>query len=165
MLTRLIDPKKIRAFLTLTAYLLLSLLLQSLLFSGFEFLGCKGFILPAAAVAAGIYLGGVKGAVFGLFLGLLTDMNFSETTVLFTLIMPVIGFGAGFGSEFYINKSFFAYMIFAGAALLLTALMQLLCSMIIYGAELIPGLLTALMQTALSLIPAALLYLPFKNKL
>lgn len=145
--------------------MVLALLLQGLLFTRFDILGYKGFVLPAAAVAAGLYLGGVRGAVFGLFLGLFTDMNFSETTVLFTLIMPVIGFAAGFGSEFYINKSFFAYMIFACIALLGAGFMQLLCAMVIYGAELIPGLITVLMQTALSILPAALLYLPFRNRL
>ena len=100
-------------------YMLLVMLLQSVLFSRISIFGAKGFIIPAAAVAAGIYLGGVRGAVFGIFLGLFTDMAFSETTVLFTILFPMIGFGAGFASEFYINKSFFAFMIFSVAAILL----------------------------------------------
>lgn len=164
MLTRFIEWKKIRAFLTFAVYMLAAMFLQSVLFSRLSIIGVKGFILPAAAVAAGIYLGGVRGAVFGLFLGLFTDFAFTETTVLFTLLFPVIGFAGGVAADFYINKSFFAFMVFAAAAILLTGLVQLLAAMVLSGAELLPGLLTVLLQTLWSLPPAALLYLPFKNR-
>ena len=55
--------------------MLLTMLLQSLLFSRLSIFGAKGFIIPGAVVAAGIYLGGVRGAVFGIFAGLFTDMG------------------------------------------------------------------------------------------
>ena len=117
-----LEWKKLRVILEYAVYMMLVMLLQSLLFSKISIFGAKGFIIPAAAVAAGIYLGGVRGAVFGIFLGLFTDMSFPETTVLFTVLFPMIGFGAGLASEFYINKSFFAFMIFSTAAILLTGL-------------------------------------------
>lgn len=145
-------------------YMLLVMLLQNVLFSRISILGAKGFIIPAAAVAAGIYLGGVRGAVFGIFLGLFTDMAFSETTVLFTLLFPLIGFGAGFASEFYINKSFFAFMIFSTAAILLCGMVQLIHAMLGGATEILPGLLTVLMQTVLSVPPVMLLYLPFRKQ-
>ena len=97
MLNRLLEIfewKKIRVIFKYAVYMLLVMLLQSLLFSRVSILGAKGFVIPAAAVAAGLYLGGVRGAVFGIFLGLFTDMALSETTVLFTLLFPLIGFGA-----------------------------------------------------------------------
>lgn len=164
MFTRFIEWKKIRSFLTFAVYMLGAMFLQSVLFSRLSILGVKGFILPAAAVAAGIYLGGVRGAVFGLFLGLLTDFSFTETTMLFTLLFPVIGFAGGLAADFYINKSFFAFMVFSAAAILLTGLVQLLAAAVLNGAELLPGLVTVLLQTAWSLLPAALLYLPFKGR-
>lgn len=164
MLTRFIEWKKIRSFLTFAVYMLAAMFLQSVLFSRLSIFGVKGFILPAAAVAAGIYLGGVRGAVFGLFLGLFTDFSFTETTVLFTLLFPVIGFASGIAADFYINKSFFAFMVFSAAAILLTGIVQLLSSAVLSGAELLPGLVTVLLQTLWSLLPAALLYLPFKNR-
>ena len=142
---------------------MLVMLLQSLLFSTISIFGAKGFIIPAAAVAAGIYLGGVRGAVFGIFLGLFTDMSFPETTVLFTVLFPMIGFGAGLASEFYINKSFFAFTIFSIAAILLTGLVQLAAALISGGTEIGAGLVTALLQTLLSILPVMLLYLPFRN--
>ena len=158
-----LEWKKLRMILEYAVYMMLVMLLQSLLFSKISIFGAKGFIIPAAAVAAGIYLGGVRGAVFGIFLGLFTDMAFPETTVLFTVLFPMIGFGAGFASEFYINKSFFAFMIFSTAAILLTGLVQLAAALISGGTEIVAGLVTVLLQTLLSILPVMLLYLPFRN--
>ena len=158
-----LEWKKLRVILEYAVYMMLVMLLQSLLFSKISIFGAKGFIIPAAAVAAGIYLGGVRGAVFGIFLGLFTDMSFPETTVLFTVLIPMIGFGAGLASEFYINKSFFAFMIFSIAAILLTGLVQLAAALISGGTEIVAGLVTVLLQTLLSILPVMLLYLPFRN--
>lgn len=144
--------------------MIFAMFIQSLLFSRISIFGYRGFILPAAAVAAGIYSDGVRGAVFGLILGLFADMSFSESVVTFTVLFPIIGFAAGVASMFYINKSFFAFITFSAAAILLTALVQMLLAVIVSGAEILPALITALAQTAVSLIPAALLYLPFRHK-
>ncbi len=164
MFNRLIEWKKLRGVLTFAVYMILAMFIQSLLFSRVSIFGYRGFILPAAAVAAGIYSDGVKGAVFGLILGLFADMSFSESVITFTVLFPIIGFAAGVASMFYINKSFFAFITFSAAAILLTALVQMLLAVLISGAELFPALTTALAQTAVSLIPAALLYLPFRHK-
>ena len=164
MFNRLIEWKKLRGVLTFAAYMIFAMFIQSLLFSRVSIFGYRGFILPAAAVAAGIYSDGVKGAVFGLILGLFADMSFSESVVTFTVLFPIIGFVAGVASMFDINKSFFAFITFSAAAILLTALVQMLLAVIVSGAEILPALITALAQTAVSLIPAALLYLPFRHK-
>lgn len=163
MLNRLIDMGKMRVFLEYAVYLLLAMLLQSLLFSRLSIFGVKGFILPAAAVAAGMFLGGVRGAVFGICLGLLTDLSFTDSIFMYTLVFSILGFGAGFASEFYINKSFFVFTVMSIAAVLLTGLVQFLSAAIFSGAELLPGLKTVLLQTVLSIPPVMLLYLPFKN--
>ena len=164
MFNRLIEWKKLRGVLTFALYMIFAMFIQSLLFSRISIFGYRGFILPAAAVAAGIYSDGVRGAVFGLILGLFADMSFSESVVTFTVLFPIIGFAAGVASMFYINKSFFAFITFSAAAILLTALVQMLLAVIVSGAEILPALITALAQTAVSLIPAALLYLPFRHK-
>ena len=164
MFNRLIEWKKLRGVLAFAAYMILAMFIQSLLFSRVSIFGYRRFILPAAVVAAGIYSDGVRGAVFGLILGLFADMSFSESVVTFTVLFPIIGFAAGVASMFYINKSFFAFITFSAAAILLTALVQMLLAVIVSGAEILPALITALAQTAVSLIPAALLYLPFRHK-
>lgn len=162
MLNR-IDFKKLRVFLEYAVYLLLAMLLQGLLFSRLSIFGVKGFVLPAAVVAAGMYLGGVRGAVFGICLGLVTDMSYTESSFMYTIVFALIGFGAGFASEFYINKSFLVFMVMSVIAVLLSGLVQYLAAVIFGGAELVQGIVTVLLQTALSIPPMALLYLPFRN--
>lgn len=163
MLNRLIDMGKMRVFLEYAVYLLLAMLLQGLLFSRLSIFGVKGFVLPAAVVAAGMYLGGVRGAVFGICLGLVTDMSYTESSFMYTIVFALIGFGAGFASEFYINKSFLVFMVMSVIAVLLSGLAQYLAAVIFGGAELVQGIVTVLLQTALSIPPMALLYLPFRN--
>ena len=162
MLNR-IDFKKLRVFLEYAVYLLLAMLLQGLLFSRLSIFGVKGFVLPAAVVAAGMYLGGVRGAVYGICLGLVTDMSYTESSFMYTIVFALIGFGAGFASEFYINKSFLVFMVMSVIAVLLSGLAQYLAAVIFGGAELVQGIVTVLLQTALSIPPMALLYLPFRN--
>lgn len=162
MLNR-IDFKKLRVFLEYAVYLLLTMLLQGLLFSRLSIFGVKGFVLPAAVVAAGMYLGGMRGAVFGICLGLVTDMSYTESSFMYTIVFALIGFGAGFASEFYINKSFLVFMVMSVIAVLLSGLAQYLAAVIFGGAELVQGIVTVLLQTALSIPPMALLYLPFRN--
>lgn len=162
MLNR-IDFKKLRVFLEYAAYLLLAMLLQGLLFSRLSIFGVKGFVLPAAVVAAGMYLGGMRGAVFGICLGLVTDMSYTESSFMYTIVFALIGFGVGFASEFYINKSFLVFMVMSVIAVLLSGLAQYLAAVIFGGAELVQGIVTVLLQTALSIPPMALLYLPFRN--
>ncbi len=162
MLNR-IDFKKLRVFLEYAVYLLLAMLLQGLLFSRLSIFGVKGFVLPAAVVAAGMYLGGMRGAVFGICLGLVTDMSYTESSFMYTIVFALIGFGAGFASEFYINKSFLVFMVMGVIAVLLSGLAQYLAAVIFGGAELVQGIVTVLLQTALSIPPMALLYLPFRN--
>lgn len=156
--------KKVRAVLLLAVYMLFAAFLQSLLFSRVSIFGVKGFLLPAAAVAAGMHLGGVRGAVFGLILGVLSDMFFPETTVLYTFLFPLIGFGTGAAAEFYMNRGYFPFLISTAAALLVTGFMQLLLAVVINGAGFFSALLTVILQTAVSLIPSALLYVPFARR-
>ena len=164
MLNKFFELKKVRRFLEYAVYMILALLLQGILFSRISILGVKGMLMPAAVVGAGMYLGGVRGAVFGLFMGLFTDMNFTESTVMFTVLFAALGFFTGLLSEFYINKNFFTFMIVSTAACLVTCVAQVLLAVIGYGAEIFPALLTAFLQTLVSVIPMALLYLPFRKR-
>ena len=163
-ISELLQWKKIRIVVQFAVFIAVTLMAQGILFSRFSFLGAKGLLMPAAVVGAAMYLGGVKGAVFGIFLGLFSDMIFPENTVLFTVVFPVIGFFAGFLAEFYINKSFFAYMILCLLAGFLVAVLQLLLA-VVHGAELLPGLVTVLLQTLVSLPPMALWYLFFRKRM
>jgi len=164
LLNELFEWKKVRVFIQYAVYLIVTLMLQGILFSRLSILGAKGLIMPAAVVGAGMYVGGVKGAVFGIFMGVFSDIGFSENTVLFTLLFPAIGFLSGFLSEFFINKNFITYMLLAFLACFLSAGAQMLSSVVKYGAEILPALLMLLLQTLVSLLPSMLLYLPFRKR-
>ncbi len=164
MLNEIFEWKKVRSFLKYAVYLILALLLQGVLFSRISIFGAKGMLMPAAVAGAAMYLGGVKGAVFGIFMGIFTDMSFSENTILFTVIFPVIGFLCGFLAEFYINKNFLTFMVLGVLSGIATAVAQMLIAVIGHGAEIFPALVTSLLQVAISLLPMALLYLPFRKR-
>ncbi len=140
-------------------YLLLCLILQNIIFTKLRLLDVCPLVLPAVAVAMGMFEGPVWGALFSLLLGIFADMAFIENTVFFTLVFPCISFAAAFVSNFFINRRFFAYMGAATIGLLVTAGLQLLKTAASDSFSTIM-LTTALLQTLWSLPFAALVYFP-----
>jgi cell shape-determining protein MreD len=140
-------------------YLFLALIIQTMLLSRTRIAGVCPYVLPAAAVAVGMFEGPVAGVLYGLLLGYFADMAFVENTVLFTLLFPALAFAAGFIAQFFINRRFFAYMGAALLGLAITALGQMLHTSTMDGFS---GamLSTALLQTLWSLPLAAPLYFP-----
>ena len=117
---------RVKRVLGYALFLFLALLAQNMLFTQLRILGACPMILPAVAVAAGMFQGASWGAVISLVLGIFADMAFVENTVLFTLVFPALAFGSGFISQFFINRRFFAFVGAAALGLLLTGLAQML---------------------------------------
>lgn len=132
-------------------------MVQNMLCAHITILKVRPLILPAVAAAVGMFEGGTFGAIFGLFLGFFGDMSFAENTVLFMVLMALIGFTSGFASDFIINRSFLPYMASAFVALLFTALIQMIRPWI-SNASAGQVLLTGLLQTLWSLPFAAGFY-------
>ena len=151
-----INPRRVLLY---ALYMFLALVFQTMVLTYIRPLGVCPFVLPAAAVAVGMFEGGTWGAVFGLVLGIFTDMVYVESTVTYTLLFPALAFATGFVSQFFINRRFFGFMLAAAVGLLLTALVQMIK---IWAAD--SGSLsmvgTAILQTLWSLPPAALAYFP-----
>ena len=159
MLKEIWSKINLRRVLLYALYLFLALVFQTMVLTYIRPLGVCPFVLPAAAVAVGMFEGGTWGAVFGLVLGIFTDMVFVESTVTFTLLFPALAFATGFVSQFFINRRFPGFMLAAAGALLITALVQMLkvwASDV--GSPVMLG--TVLLQTLWSLPPAALAYFP-----
>ncbi len=140
-------------------YLIVVLILQNILFTQMRLFGVCPLALPAVAVAMGMFEGATWGAVFSLIMGIFADMAFIENTIFFTLLFPALSFLAGFVSNYYINRRFFAYMGAAAGGLLITAAAQILktSAMDTFSPVMIT---TGLLQTLWSLPFAALVYYP-----
>lgn len=139
--------------------MLLALIAQNMLFTQIRPMGVCPMVLPAVVVSVAMFRDINTGVIFSLILGIFTDMAFVETTVLFTLLLPAIAFGAGLVAQFYINRRFFAFMGLALIAELITALAQMLATWAgdVWSVEMLK---TAAIQTVWSLPPAALCYFP-----
>ena len=140
-------------------FMLVLLIAQNILFTQLRILGVCPMVLPAAAVAMGMFEGATWGPVFSLLLGIFADMAFIENTVFFTLVFPAISFAAAFISNFFINRRFFAYMGAAVFGLLLTAAGQMLKTAALDSFSVVM-LTTALLQTIWSIPFAVLVYFP-----
>ncbi len=140
-------------------YMFLALVCQNMLFTQFRIFGICPMALPAVAVAVGMFEGATWGSVFALIMGVFADMSFVENTIMFTVLFPAIAFASGFISQFFINRRFFAYMFTAFAALLITAVLQMIKITLIDGWA-AAMLVTVLLQAVLSLPPAVLAYFP-----
>ena len=139
-------------------YLFLCLIAQTMLLSRTRIAGICPYALPAAAVAVGMFEGPVAGVLYGLLLGFFADMAFVENTVLFTVMFPMLAFAAGFVSQFFINRRFFAFMGAAAVGLLLTAFGQLLHTSAMDGFSTVM-VRSVILQTLWSLPLAALTYI------
>lgn len=149
----------VKRLLKYALYMFLSLVAQNMLFTQIRPFGVCPMVLPAVAVAVGMFEGATWGAVFSLIMGIFADMAFIENTVTFTILFPALSFAAGFVSLFYINRRFFAFMGVTLAALLVTGVVQMLktAAMDVWAGSMIT---TVLLQTLWSLPPAVLAYFP-----
>lgn len=140
-------------------FMFLSLVAQNMLFTQIRPLGVCPMVLPAVAVAVGMFEGATWGTLFSLLMGIFADMSFVENTLTFTLLFPALAFASGFISQFFINRRFFAFMGAAAAAVFVTGLVQLMMTFANDGwsGEMFT---TVLLQTLWSLPPAALAYFP-----
>lgn len=150
---------KVRRLLRYALYLFLALMTQNMLFTQLRIAGVCPMILPAVAVAVGMFEGASWGALFSLIMGVFADMAFVENTILFTLLFPALAFASGFISTFFINRRFFAFMGAALLGLLITGLVQMMRTVAVdtFSAVMFR---TVILQTLWSLPFATLAYLP-----
>ena len=158
-LKEIFSAHNVKRLLQYALYMFLSLVAQNMLFTELRPLGVCPMVLPAVAVAVGMFEGATWGAVFSLIMGIFADMAFIENTITFTVLFPALSFVTGFVAQFFINRRFFAYMGASLFALIVTGVVQMLktAALDTWSATM---LVTVLLQTLWSLPPAVLVYYP-----
>lgn len=127
--------------------LLLFLLLQNVVFSHIAIFGVRSMFMPVLVTAVGLFEGGTRGGWFGLAAGALCDLFLGGQTVMFTLLFPLIGFAAGFFTDFFLNRRLFSYAVMAVISLLLSAFCQMFSLLVFRGENAWALWRTALLQT------------------
>lgn len=153
------SAKNIKRLLKYALYMFLALITQNMLFTQIRPLGVCPLVLPAVAVAVGMFEGATFGAVFSLIMGFFADMAFIENTTTFTILFPALAFASGFVAQFFINRRFFAYMGAAFVGLLATGIVQMLKTSAMDAFAPVM-LVTVFLQTLWSMPPAVLAYYP-----
>ena len=118
----ILEKINIKRVLKYALYMFVALAAQEMVLTRVRIFGVCPMVLPAVAVAVGMFEGATWGAVFSLIMGIFADMAFVESTVTFTLLFPVLAFASGFVAQFFINRRFFAFMGAAFTGLLAAAL-------------------------------------------
>ena len=154
-----LTPRRLKRVLWYGVYMLVVLVVQDMVLTQVRPGGVCAFIPPAAVTAVAMFEGAIPGVVFALVMGIFTDMFTPGTLITYTLLFPVIAFGAGMLAQFFINRRFMGFLLLALAALLLTALVQTLIIALKSGGA-FSAIWTAIQQTLWSLPFAALVYFP-----
>lgn len=150
----LINLRKARKAILYLLCIIVTLWLQTMVFSRVVLLGAKPFFVPALVVAIGLFEGGVWGGMLGLTAGAGCMLSMAGSPVLFLILLPVFGFLSGLLADYLINRRFVAYLLLAALALLITALLQAVPLWIFRGAAPKPLFTVALLQ-ALWALPLA----------
>lgn len=159
----LIDMKKIRKALVYLLCVIVTLGVQNMLLSRLSFWGVHALVMPSLVVAIGAFEGGLWGAAFGLVTGLMCDMSTLDSTATYMVLYALLGFAAGFLTEFFINRRFFSYMLLTLAAGLITAMCQIIPLWIFHSTPLGTLLPTLLLQNIWSLPFAVPVYYAIKS--
>ena len=146
MLLEIIDLDKLRRGILYTLIMLAVLAVQEMVLSRISLFGVKAFIVPIFPVAVAVLQGGWWGLGFSLACGMLCDTMLAETRVLFTMLLPALAFMATAAEKFLISRRLVAVFTASVCALFLTAFMQGLRVVVLYDAQFLPVLRSAVLQ-------------------
>lgn len=171
----LIDLSKLRRAIVYGLLLAVVLILQNLIVSQVPLFGIRAILIPAVVAGIGLFEGGAWGGFVGLAAGYFADQGYTDHVVLFTVLMPAIGFFAGVLGKYMLHKGFLSYVALALTALIVVAFCQMFRTLFLSGSDAqafraayFSGrftwivLRTGLLQTLWSLVLSLPLYLPCK---
>lgn len=154
-----LSPQLIRRVLQYALYMFVVLVVQDIVIAHIRIAGICAFMLPAAVAAVGMFEGAIWGAMFGLVMGLFSDMLNPATVITYTVLFPALAFTVGFISQFFINRRFVGYMVCSIGALLVTGIVQIV-NLTLTDAWSLGLVFSAVFQAILSVPFAVLAYFP-----
>lgn len=138
-------------------FLLVLYILQGAVFPWFAN-GAVPLLLVVAAAGLGHFADSGKGAVIGLFCGILCDISLGRATVVYTVTLCVIGLVLGYLGETILSRRFPSYLICCLGALIVVSFVQMFSLLFFDGVPFKELVITAVMQIITSMIGAVLLY-------
>ena len=163
MLLDLINIQKVRRAIVYFGLILAALFVQNTILAKIPILGVTALIIPAVVVAVAFFEGGVWGCVFGLVLGISYDISLSGFSVLFTILLPVIGFASGSLAMFFINRRPLTFFFVSAGALIITAFCQMFGLLVFSQTDILPLLITGGLQVLWSLPLVFAAYYPCRK--
>ena len=121
-------------------------------------LWCVPMLLAVGAAGVGHFESGESGALFGLLSGMLCDVALGRPTIVFTVTLTIIGLLFGWLGETLLTRSFLSYMLCCLAAMIIVSFIQMFPHVFFYGAPIGTLLVTAALQTGISLLAAVPMY-------
>ena len=175
MLLDLIDLSKLRRAIVYGLLLGAVLILQNMIVPQFSLFGVRAMLVPAAVAAVGLFEGGVWGGFVGLAAGYFSDMGYTDHVVLFTILLPALGFFIGVLGKYMLQKGIVSYLVMVFLALTVIAFCQMFRTLFLSGADAAAFreayyhgryvwivVRTGLLQTVWSLVWSVPVYFPCK---
>lgn len=154
-----LETVNFRRILQYLLYMFLTLVAQTMVLGQIRLFGVAPLVLPAVAVAMGMFTHPVSAALFCVIMGVFADMSFVENTVFFSMTLPCVAFAAAFMANFFVNRRFFAFMGMSLLGSLAVAGLQMITTGMAdaWSADMIT---TVIIQTLWSMPAAVLAYFP-----
>ena len=125
MLLEFINLAKVRRAFLYAGIALLVLMFQNLILANIHIFGVTAMIVPIIVVAIGFFESGIWGGVFGLVIGLICDMTMNGSSMLFTVLFPIMGFFSGALTMFVMSRRKTPFFALCACALVITAVCQM----------------------------------------
>ena len=138
-------------------FLLVLYLLQAGIFPQFM-QGAVPLVLVVAAAGLSHFTDSGRGALLGLFCGILCDVSLGKPTIIYTITLTIIGMLLGYLGETIFSRRFPSYLICCLGALIIVSVVQMFPLM--FFDKIAIGMLmkTAILQIVTSVVCAVVLY-------
>ena len=137
-------------------------LFQAVVFTQIRLLGVRPLIVPIAAVGMALFEGSRKGALYGLFAGILCDVAMAQPMIVFTIFTTLVGIVVGILSDSVLTRRFPSYLLCSIVAIVMLTAIQALGTALFAEVVMRDLVDVAWKQAAYSAVFILPLYFPFK---